>query len=263
MSTSKSRSTALDAALGSIPSAFRKRIIQTYLDLKRRHSEREFDAAGLSSGKLCESLLRFLQQELKGSHTPFGQKIANFADECSNLTRLPATVGNDSLRLLIPRALIFVYTLRNKRGIGHVGGDIDANEIDSATMTRTGDWMICELIRIYHNLSLEDAQAIVDAISIRDLPSIWDVAGKKRVLLKGLNYPDQVLLLLYASSQSGVLIEDLFEWTEYSHLSGFKKNVLRVLHKQRLVEYDAESEIAYISPTGARRVEEEILKTNQ
>lgn len=260
MSTTRSKNLSLEIALATIPNNFRKKMISTYLDVKRRHRDGVYDAAGLSIGKFCESVLRFLQNELTGSSTPFGQKIDNLADECIRLEKVPKSAGNESLRLVIPRSLVFLYTLRNKRGIGHVGGDVDANEIDSATMARGADWILCELIRIYHKLSLEDAQALIDSISTRNLPVIWEVAGKKRVLLKGLNYPDQVLLLLYSDPQNGVLTEDLFAWTEYTNSTRFKKLVLAGLHKNRLVEYDKESEIIYISPTGSRRVEEHILR---
>jgi hypothetical protein len=260
MSTTRSRALLLETALAAVATNFRKKIISTYLDVKRRHADGEYDAAGLSVGKLCETVLRFLQNELTGSHTPFGQKIGNFVDECDRLEKLPKSSGNESLRLVIPRSLVFLYTLRNKRGVGHVGGDVDANEIDSATMARGTDWILCELIRIYHKLSLEDAQALIDSISTRNLPVIWEVAGRKRVLLEGLSYPNQVLLLLYSDPQNGVLTEDLFAWTEYTHFTKFKKLVLGGLHKKRLVEYDKESDIVYISPTGSQHVEEHILE---
>jgi hypothetical protein len=188
MSTSKSKPDALETALASIPVTFRKKITKSYLDLKRRHAEAEYDAAGLSTGKFCEAVLRLLQNELTGSHTPFGDRIVNFGEACEKLTQTPKTAGNESLRIVIPRTLSFLYTLRNKRGIGHVGGDVDANEIDSATMARASDWITCELIRIYHRLSLEDAQALVDSISTRNIPIVWEVAGKKRVLQNSLNY---------------------------------------------------------------------------
>lgn len=77
--------------------------------------------------------------------------------------------------------------MRGKRGIGHVGGDVEANEIDATTVVRLCDWIICELIRIYHQMSLEEAQALVYTISERNIPDIWEVAGKKRVLRTGLN----------------------------------------------------------------------------
>jgi len=172
---------------------------------------------------------------------------------------LPVAAGLESLRVIIPRALGFLYTLRGKRGIGHVGGDVEANSIDLATIVRISDWVICELIRIFHGLSIEEAQGIVDALSTRAVPDIWEVAGKKRVLKQGLDFKQQVLLLAYSDVQGGVLSDDLFSWTEYSNFAMFKKNVLVPLHQKKLIEYDRESEIIYLSPIGVKEVEQKLL----
>lgn len=255
----KSPSPALETALASIPAAFRGKIVQTYLDLKRNCVECRYDAAGMSSGKFCEVVLRFLQNIIHGTHTPFGKQIPNFADECRRLVSAPVTAGNESQRIVVPRALIFLYTMRSKRGIGHLGGDVDANSIDTATMARMADWIICELIRIHHGLSLEEAQDIVDGISVRQIPSVWEVSGKKRVLKEGLQAKDEALLLLYSCQSSAVLLEDLCQWVEYSNPGMFKNKIIRELHKQRLVEYDAETESVVLSPKGAAYVEQNIL----
>lgn len=154
---------------------------------------------------------------------------------------------------------MFLYTIRNKRGIGHIGGDVDANKIDLAAMLTTADWIICELIRIFHGLSLEEAQDLVDGISFKKIPAIWDVAGKKRVLKSGLSNQHQTLLLLYSDVESTVLSEDLCGWVEYANLAMYKKRVLLPLHDKRLIEYDRESEVVYLSPLGAKEVEEKIL----
>ena len=211
-------------------------------------------------GRFCEVALRLLQEKIHGSCTPLGKKVENFADECRKLITAPSSAGTESERVLIPRALVFVYTMRNKRGIGHVGGDVDANSIDIATMARLSDWIVCELIRINHALSLEEAQDILDSISVRQLPMVWEVAGKKRVLKDGLSVKDQALLLLYSSTDSSVLFEDLFDWIEYSNLHVFKNKVLGVLHKQRLLEFDKDNEVVVLSPTGVRYVETYILQ---
>ena len=265
MNTTTSK-TELDAALSAVPKQFRSRIIDSYLELKRRYREARYDAewdtSGLSAGKFCESVLRFLQHQLTGASIPFGKHIANFADECRKLTTLPVTAGLESLRVIIPRALVFLYTLRGKRGVGHVGGDVEANEIDTAATARTCDWIMCEMVRIFHGLSLEDAQAIVDALAQRVLPEIWNIAGKKRVLRKGLSYKQQTLLLLYSETESGILFEDLLSWTEHSHAATFRRDVLSALHKDRLVEYDEENKVVHISPLGVREVEDNILNTN-
>ena len=160
----------------------------------------------------------------------------------------------------MPRALVFLYTLRNKRGIGHVGGDVDANRIDAMTIARACDWIMCELIRVYHNLSLEEAQDLVDGLAQRSIPDVWHVAGKKRILRNDLDFKHKVLLLCYQESDNAVMSEDLFSWVEYSYFPMFKKKVLAPLHKERLVEYDRETESVTISPLGIKEVEENILK---
>lgn len=258
MST-KSPNPILAAALANVPSTFRSRLIHTYLDLKKNCVETRYEAAGLAAGKFCEVVLRFLQEKVHGSFNPFGTKINNYADECRKLIIAPVTAGNESERAVLPRALVFLYTMRNKRGIGHVGGDVDANAIDIAAMAKTADWIVCELIRINHGLSLEEAQDIVDGISVRQLPAVWEVAGKKRVLKEGLKAKDQALLLLYSSQNSAVLLEDLCEWVEYSNPGIFKSAIIRELHKQRLLEFDKDSESIILSPKGVAYVEENLI----
>lgn len=249
----------LENALSNIHKKYRVRLIKAYLDLKASYQKNDFDACGLRAGVFCEVILRFLQDYLTQNSIPFGTKIPNFESECRKLETTQKTSGPESLRIIIPRAINYLYTMRNKRGIGHVGGDVDANGIDAATIARLSDWCICELIRVFHNLSLEDAQAIVNTISTKQLPVIWEVMGKKRILNTGISYPSKTLLLLYNDPNSAILTEDLFNWIEHSNLSVFKRDVLRRLHKAKMVEYDKENEAVIISPLGIERIEKEIL----
>jgi hypothetical protein len=251
---------ALEAALGAVPATFRSRLVSAYADLKSAYANRQFDACGLRAGKFCEVLLRYLQHELTGSYIPFGTKIPNFTDECRSLERLPKATGLESLRVLIPRALDFVYTLRNKRDIGHIGGDVDVNEIDAVTAVRGVDWCLSELIRIVHNLSLEEAQALLDAIAERQIPIVWAVGGVKRVLEPQLTKSEQTLLLLYSDPDSAVPAEDLCRWVEVARMANFRERVLLPLHRQRLIDYDAGTETVSLSPKGAARAEEVLAK---
>lgn len=173
---------------------------------------------------------------------------------------MPKSVAPESLRVIIPRGLNYLYTLRNKRGIGHVGGDIDANGIDAATMVRVADWCLCELIRVVHNLSLEEALALLDAITERQVPEVWSVVGKKRVLVPDLDARSQTLVLLYSDVEAAVPAEELCNWVEYSTLSNFRRVVLTPLHAARLIEHDRETDMAIISPMGIDKVEKELLR---
>jgi hypothetical protein len=258
MSIPKSN-TPLDASLAKVPSDFRRRIITQFFAIKAGLLAGNDKVVGLEAGHLCETVLRLLQKEVNGSSTPFGKNIGNFADECRKLVTSSNSQVNESLRTVIPRALVFIYTMRSKRGIGHVGGDVDANRIDSVTIARTCDWIVCELIRCFHGLSLEEAQDVVDSLTVRNMTEIWDVGGKKRVLKQGLTFKDQVLLLCYQEPTTAILTEDVFDWVEYSNLSVFKSKVLVPLHKARLIEFDKMNQCVTISPLGVQEVEGRIL----
>jgi len=249
----------IESALRNVPTTFRSRLIKYYQQLKQAYVRGDLDACGARAGKFSETLIRCVQQQLEGKYTKFGEQL-NLYVEARRLENLPKTTGPEPFRIFIPRALCFLYTLRNKRGFAHVGGDLDSDPVDAITCVRVADWCLCELIRVVHNLPLEDAQMLVNAISAKEVPDVWDVAGKKRVLKAGLEYKAQTLMLLYSTMNEAVLVEDLFEWTEYSRMDNYKRNVIGPLHKSRLVEWDRDTDAVLISPTGISIVEKEILK---
>lgn len=244
---------------GISDSKLRTKLVESYLSLKRNYVEGRFESSGLDAGKFCEIALRIAQFQVLGSYVPLGKRIPNFADACRELVTSPSAAAPESIREIIPRGLIFMYTLRNKRGIGHVGGDVDANRVDAITIVHGADWVICELIRLYHGLSIEDAQDLVDNLAQRKLPIVWEIAGKKRVLKAGLTASDESLLLLYGQQESAVLVEDLCDWVEYSNFSLFKSKVLNKLHANRLIEYDKDDQLVYLSPLGVAKVEDTLL----
>ncbi|MGE0635937.1 MAG: hypothetical protein AB7G44_06895 [Bacteroidia bacterium] len=257
--------TKLETALLGINETFREKIIDVYIELKKRYAKSffsdEYDTVGISSGKFCEYVFRFLEFEIFKKYTPFENHISNFPNELNKLTQAPSASANESLRVIIPRALLLIYTLRNKRGIGHIGGDVQANEIDIATIVKNTDWVICELIRIYHNLRLEEAQLIVNSLNIKILPDIWHVDGKKRILKDGLSFSEKTLLLLYNELDNSANLKDLFSWIEYSSLSMFKSKVIQNLHKDKLVELDSKTLNVTISPKGIQSIETLLTKS--
>lgn len=250
---------SLEKALSSLPVSLGKRLIKNYSTLKTQALESHYDTIGHQAGKLAEVLVRILQDILTGTHVPLSRSLSNFKAECEKLEQTPKSAGPEGLRVIMPRALLFLYTLRNKRDFGHAGGEVDANEIDALTAVRVADWCICELVRVRHNLPLDDAQLLCDAIAERKLPAIWNILGRKRVLDTSLSYRDQTLLLLYTEIETGIPTEDLFDWTEHSHRANYRRDILTRLHRARLIEWDRETEMAIISPTGIDEVENQIL----
>lgn len=253
VSSSTQADISLDAVFSTIPTSLRGRLVGSHRDLKRAFLKGEYDACGLRAGRMCEVVIRIIEEMLTGNHTPFGTKM-NVSDVCRAFEKQPKTSGHETLRVIIPRAVEFLYTLRNKRDIGHIGGDVDANAIDAITAVRLADWILCELLRITHGVSLEEAQALVDTLATRETPLVWVVSGKRRVLDPALSFREKTLVLLY-SAETAVLVEDLFVWVEHSNFSVYKRDVLRKLHRERLLEFNEVDGLVELSPTGARVAE--------
>jgi len=250
----------LDSALSAIPKLFRTKLLTAYLNVKSTYTEGKYDTCILKAGRFCEVMLRILQKHLTGSYIPFTSKIKNYKIECENIERLPRKFGPEGLRILMPRALLFLYSIRNKRDAGHVGGEVDANAIDAAVAVRIIDWCTCELLRTVHTVSLEEAQSLLDSISSKQIPEIWSVMGRKRVLRTDRTYGEKTLLLLYSEHEYAVPTEDLFMWTEHPSLYEYKRRVLTLLHDQKLVEYDMSLEMVVLSPLGVEEVEKKLVK---
>lgn len=169
-------------------------------------------------------------------------------------------VGDHSLRVLIPRVLPVLYDIRNNRGVGHVGGDVDPNFMDATMVHGMASWTLAELIRIFHGVSTKDAQETVDALVERRIGLVWAFEDIRRVLDPKMRKDGQTLVLLY-SKPSWVPVADLFRWVEYSTEGNFRNQVLERLHKKRLIEYDKNQSRARISPLGSGHVEAKLLRT--
>jgi hypothetical protein len=115
-------------------------------------------------------------------------------------------------------------------------------------------WIIAELVRLFHGLDTSTAQSIVEAIISREVPTVWEVNGQKRVLIPKLTMKDKTLLLLY-SHTGGLEEARLLSWVEHSNGSVYRRDVLRRCHRDKLIEYDQTAKTVEISPTGISYVE--------
>lgn len=154
--------------------------------------------------------------------------------------------------------LIALYEIRNNRGVGHVGGDVDPNHMDALCVLDMAKWILSELVRIFHDVPTEKAAAAVESIVERTLPIVWEVAGKRRVLEPQMSMKNKALVLLY-HCMAPVLEAELVDWVEHSNVSVFRRDVLRPAHKQKLLEYDSVAHTVQISPRGIEHVESSIL----
>jgi hypothetical protein len=249
--------------LAGLPVGLRTPLIECYQDIVRNYVERRWEPAELNGGKLCEIVYTILDGSLSGTYATVPSKPANMVDACRALEGRPANparVGDRSLRILIPRLLPVLYEIRNNRNVGHVGAEVNPNHADAEAVLSMASWVMAELVRIFHNVTLKEAQEAVDSLVERRHPLVWQVEDKKRVLDNTLSKSEQTLILLH-SEQGWVNVPQLQDWVEYTNTTQYKNRVLRQLHDSRQIEFDVANNRARIAPPGIRRVEDDLLKS--
>ncbi|MBB3083292.1 hypothetical protein [Geodermatophilus sabuli] len=46
--------------------------------------------------------------------------------------------------------MIGLYDIRNNRGVGHAGADVDPNHMDATVVLYQSKWLVAELVRLLH-----------------------------------------------------------------------------------------------------------------
>jgi hypothetical protein len=246
-----------------IPPGLRDPLLATFREIARNYAEHRWEPSELNGGKFCEVVYSILSGSISATFPAAPSKPSNMVQACRDLEGLPpnpSRLGDRSLRILIPRVLPALYEIRNNRGVGHIGGDVDPNFLDATAVYGMSSWVLAELVRVFHATSTKEAQETVDALIERKHPLIWEFEGVRRVLAPKMGKGDQALLLLHAKP-AWVAEKDLLAWVEYSNSKVFRDEILKPFHKSRLVEYDEDQHRVRISPLGIRDVEERILQT--
>lgn len=235
----------------------RSELLGEFGKITRNYREYRWEAAELDGGRLCEVAYAILDGYTSGgAYAATASKPSNFKRSCEELEN--RTGYPDSARLTVPRILVALYDVRNRRGVGHVGGDVSANHMDAELVLAMSKWIVAELVRLFHDTDVKTATDVVDALVDRTLPVIWEVDGVKRLLDTRLSLTDQTLVLLY-SEPGAVSDKDLAKHLEQDRLANYRR-VLDRLHKARAIEWAKATGMVTLSPVGRKDVEDRLLK---
>jgi hypothetical protein len=233
-------------ALASIPDGLREPLLMEYGSIVQNFAERRWSPTELSGGKFCEIVYTILDGFAKSSYATAPSKPRAFDQACralENNSHVPR-----SFQILIPRLLPALFEVRNNRGVGHAGGDVNPNHMDAVFVMSSCSWVMAELVRVFHGVSTAEAQRVVDGIVERRVPLLWVGEDMKRVLDPKMSLRDQVLVLA-STSPDRVASTDILKWTDYRNPTYFKK-LLRALHKKRLIELSADETTVLLLPPG-------------
>jgi hypothetical protein len=130
--------------------------------------------------------------------------------------------------------------------------------MDATFVVAGCNWIMAELVRVYHQVSVAEAQTIVDKLVERRIPLIWEGGDMRRVLDPSLKLRQQILLLLSTSSKE-VNVTDLLNWTGYKDRKYFLKT-LRNMHDKRFIEFDDKGDCVHILPPGSKEASDIVSK---
>src|SRR6266478_5877922 len=187
--------------LTGIPVGLRDPLFQSYQEIGTNFAEHRWEPSELNGGKFCEVVYTIISGTLKGSYASKPSKPANMVQACRDLEKTnpdPRRVGDRSLRILIPRVLVALYEIRNNRGVGHTGGDVDPNFMDATVVWGMASWTLAELVRVFHGISTKEAQETADVLVERKLTLVWQIGDTRRVQAPKMKKGEQALVLLYS-----------------------------------------------------------------
>lgn len=253
--------TPLISLFGLMPDSLRDELLDAFQKIERNFRESRWEPSELNGGKLCEVVYSILKGHVDGSFPAKAYKPGNMVDACRALERAGSQFPR-SVKIQIPRMLIALYEIRNNRGVGHVNGEVDPNHMDAVCVLQMSKWVVGELIRVFHNISPDEAAATVDALSDRELTLVWTVDGVSRVLETSLSMLEKTLVLLYASP-SGMDEATLIKFVEHTNPTVYRRDILRKAHVRKLLEYNQSAKRVTISPLGSKLIEKTINRYSE
>jgi hypothetical protein len=237
-------------ALNTLPATLVADLLNAFHQVLKNYAEHRWEPSELNGGKLCEAAYTILKGYFAGIYDARAHKPSNMVDACK---KLESETGPRSARIQIPRMIVALYEIRNNRGVGHAGGDVDPNHMDATAAVYMSKWIVAELVRLLHGLTTDEATELVDALVEREVALVWHRGDKRRVLAAGLTLRKGTLLLL--SGVTEACEPDLSSWLEQKRPSDYRAKVLRPMHKERLIEYDQGAGTVRLLPPGVDAAE--------
>ena len=228
--------------------------IESFLAIIREHRKKNWKYAGNESGQFIEVARRMLEFATTSKYTPLSEKLPLFNENTLRSYEHGDISIDNSYRMLIPRYLYAMYSVRNKRGIIHKS-EINPNAMDSTMLLNNAKWILAEFVRLSSNLPFEETAELIESLLEREQPIFWTIGEVTRILYPRMDSASKILCLLYY--QDGQADAKLQSSIEYKNSARFKE-ILRKLHNDRKIEYINSD--CFLSPIGLKEAEDIICR---
>ena len=212
-------------------------LLAAYTDAKHNFYLGGLRLNAVEGGRFCEAAFRLLEQVTTGSYTALGQTL-----DTDKLIRTLAGIAKgkypDSIRIHIPRSLRIVYDIRNNRDAAHLADGIDPNLQDSTLVVGVLDWVLAEMVRLYHGVTPDEAQSIIEGLVSRKAPAVEDINGFLKVLRPDLKVSEYALLILYEVGKAGAEYAQIEMWVQPPMRKNLRRAIHRLEHDNAMIHQD-------------------------
>lgn len=172
--------------------------LKHFADATEKFALEDWDWVALKAGKFVEATTKALMRS-SGKSLP-GARQFKAGNELRSLEQLPSATHSDTVRIVIPKACIFVYEIVNNRGGRHDAVEIDANEMDAKAVIPMVSWILAEMIRYSGaGYNTDAAMELIEGLSNKAFPEFETIDGRPYVNFDEIGATDLALLLLYRS----------------------------------------------------------------
>ena len=249
------------------PAKHTKSAIDHLNEARLRYSQGDWEKTILRTGKFVEAILKNVYIYC-GKTLPPARRF-QVGKICKELESLGPEQYNDNIRLLIPRACIFIYDIASNRGARHDSDEINPNETDSFVCIEIASWILGELVRFAaaSTVTSKKTEQIVKQITKQEILTVGDVFEDadgcgyiNSINIKKLSAEKTGLLILFANHPR-VLPRNLL--IEFIVNNGFsKKNAETAVTRLKKVSYIDKNDKLILRGIGRQKAKDLMVKIN-
>jgi len=217
-----------------LPKQLVSELLEAYGETKSNYYLNKFRPNEVEGGRFCEAAFRILEVHAFGTHTPIGRQL-DTEKLILRLQGIPFGQQQESVRLHLPRTLRLIYDIRNKRDAAHLADGIDPNPQDATFVVAACDWVLAELVRLYHSVSPQEAQKMVESIIERKSLVVQDFDGFLKTLKPAWGPKERLLATLYQRGRNGATVEELSAWLKPSQRSNINRTLGYLEHENDFI----------------------------
>lgn len=235
-------------------------VVQYFISSTQKFEQGDWETSLSKAGKFIEAIIKLLWV-YAGQALPAKQKDFKAGVYAQKIINLQATaLPDDSLRLQIPRASIFIYDITSNRGGRHDSDEVAPNEMDASTILPMCSWILAELVRFAtkKSIDIEEAKKIISSLIERKYPIFEEIDDRVYVDHKKFKSANECgLLILYNVYPNRIAKNKL---TDCLKRHNFKQSAIKFERLSNYIDVDKHDNIL-LRATGRQKAEE-ILNKN-